>query len=174
VKKAFSLIELMIVIVIIGVVYTLAVSKLQNVGAQKLTPNFQNLKEYLYTYVKEDVREVRLLCLDDCESCRVYVDGAKQEEDIEPFFDDSVEVYRYDFSQGAVQIQNAVFFNEEGREEDVCFSFTMNQDLISDQIIITYKEKSYDYTSYFTPVKVYAHLEELVQEKELLVQVVAR
>lgn len=163
----------MIVIVIIGVIYTLAVSKLQNVGAQKLKPNFQNLKEYLYPYVTDDANKVRLLCLDDCKSCSVYLDGIKQ-EDIEPFFDESVEVYRYDFSQGAVQTQDAVFFNKEGRQENVCFSFTMNKDLISDQIIVVYKEKSYDYTSYFSPVKVYAHLEELVQEKELLVQVVAR
>jgi len=75
----------MIVIVIIGVIYTLAVSKLQTVGVEKLSLSLLNLKEYLLTYIKEDVREVKLLCLDSCESCSVYVDSVKQEESIEPF-----------------------------------------------------------------------------------------
>lgn len=173
-KKAFSLIELMIVIVIIGVVYTLAVSKLQNIGLEKFNPSLVNLKEYLLTYMKEDVREVKLLCLDDCETCRVYLDGVKQEEPIESFLDSSVEVYRYDFIQGAVRKKDTVFFNEEGRQENVCFSFKMNKNLISDQVIVVYKEKAYDYTRYFEPTKVYAHLEELLEAKERLVQEVMR
>ena len=173
-KKAFSLIELMIVIVIIGVIYTLAVSKLQNVGTQKLVPTFSNLKEYLFTYVKKDTKEVRLLCLDDCKSCNLYVDSVKQEKEIEPFFDDSVEVYRYDFVQGVVEMQESTFFNQEGRQENVCFSFSMNKDLVSDQVIVVYEEKAYDYTNYFTPTKVYDHLEELLEAKELLAQEVAR
>jgi len=164
----------MIVIVIIGVIYTLAVSKLQNVGAEKLTPSLLNLKAYLLTYIKEDVREVKMLCLDSCQTCSVYVDGIKQEEPIEPFFDASVEVYRYDFNQGAVRKKDTVFFNEEGRQEDVCFSFNMNKNSISDQVIVVYKEKAYDYTTYFNSTKVYAHLEELLEAKESLVQEVAR
>ncbi|MDF1878175.1 prepilin-type N-terminal cleavage/methylation domain-containing protein [Sulfurimonas sp. SAG-AH-194-C20] len=174
VKKAFSLIELMIVIVIIGVIYTLAVSKLQNVGAQKPVPSLKNLKEYLFTYVKEETKEVKLLCLGACESCDVYVDDVKQEKKIEPFFDDSIEVYKYDFSQGTRKVQDAVFFNEEGRQEDVCFSFTMSRNSISEQVLIVFKEKAYDYTSYFTPTKVYDHLEELLESKEIVVQEVAR
>lgn len=164
----------MIVIVIIGVVYTLAVSKLQNIGLEKFNPSLVNLKEYLLTYMKEDVREVKLLCLDDCETCRVYLDGVKQEESIESFLDSSVEVYRYDFIQGAVRKKDTVFFNEEGRQENVCFSFKMNKNLISDQVIVVYKEKAYDYTRYFEPTKVYAHLEELLEAKERLVQEVMR
>ncbi|MDQ7042111.1 MAG: prepilin-type N-terminal cleavage/methylation domain-containing protein [Sulfurimonas sp.] len=173
-KKAFSLIELMIVIVIIGVVYTLAVSKLQNVGESKVAPSLANLKEYLLGFMEEDVREVRLLCLDSCESCSVYSDGVKQKGEVKAFFDESIEVYRYDFNQGPVRQNEGVFFDEEGREENVCFSFTMHKNLISDQIIVVYKEKTYDYTSYFEPTKVYAHLEELVDFKERLVQEVAR
>lgn len=166
--------ELMIVIVIIGVIYTLAVSKLQHVAEQKQVPSFLNLKEYLLSYIKEDAQDVRLLCLDDCEKCYVYVDGVSQEEAIEPFFDSSVEVYRYDFSQGLVQLQDAVFFNEEGRQENVCFTFSMSKNLISDQVIVVYKEKAYDYSAYFEGVKMYNHLGELSEEKERLAQVVSR
>ncbi|MDF1877757.1 prepilin-type N-terminal cleavage/methylation domain-containing protein [Sulfurimonas sp. SAG-AH-194-L11] len=173
-KRAFSLIELMIVIVIIGVIYTLAVSKLQNVGTQKLTPSLKNLKEYLFTYIQEDTKEVKLLCLDACESCSVYVDGVKQAKEIDSFFDESIEVYRYDFLQGAVRKEDAIIFNEEGRQEDVCFSLSVSKDLVSDPLIVVFKEKAYDYTTYFTPTKVYSHLEELLEAKEILVQEVAR
>ena len=173
-KKGFSLVELMIVIVIIGVVYSLAVSKLKSVDEEKLAPTLANLKEYLLSYLEADAKRAQLLCLDGCESCSIYVDGVKQEEDIEAFFDASIEVYRYDFVQGAVQKKDAVFFNKEGREEDVCFSFSMDKNRVSDQVIVVYKEKAYDYTSYFTPTKVYAHLEELLQEKEKIQQEVAQ
>lgn len=173
-KKAFSLIELMIVIVIIGVIYTLAVSKLQNFDKEKLTPTLANLKEYLQSYIKNDVKEVKLLCLDTCESCNVYVDGMKQQTNIEPFFDATVELYRYDFLQGLVKKEPAAFFTKEGRQEDVCFSFSMGKDIVNEQLIAVYKEKAYDYTSYFTATKVYEHIEELVEAKENLVQEVAR
>lgn len=164
----------MIVIVIIGVIYTLAVSKLQNIGEQKINPSLKNLKEYLFTYMKEDTREVKLLCLDSCESCSIYVDGVKEKTEIEPFLDASVEVYRYDFIQGAVIKNDTVFFNTEGRQENVCFAFTMNKNLVADQIIVVYKDKAYDYTNYFNDTKVYAQLQELIDEKERLVQEVAR
>ena len=169
-KKAFSLIELMIVIVIIGVVYTLAISKLQNVSQEKMQVSLSNLKEYLHTYLKEDAKSAKLLCLDACESCSVYVDGVKQEDEIKSFLDASVEVYRYDFNQGAVRKKEEVFFDEEGREHNVCFAFSVNKDMISDQDILVYKEKSYDYTPYFGKTKVYNHLEELLDDKTQLQQ----
>lgn len=172
-KKGFSLVELMIVIVIIGIIYTLAVSKLHNVGQEKLQPTFANLKEYLATFLQEDAKEVRLLCLDSCESCSIYVNGVKQKE-IESFFDASVEVYRYEFNQGFIRKERNLFFNQEGRDEDICFSFSMNKSLVSDQVVVLYKQKAYDYTTYFTPTKVYGNLEEVLEAKEQLGQAVAR
>jgi prepilin-type N-terminal cleavage/methylation domain-containing protein len=168
-KKAFSLIELMIVIVIIGVVYTLAVTKLRTVGEQKITPSFSNLKEYLGSFIKDEAASARLLCLDDCSECSIYVDGEKVKT-IESFFDESSEMYRYDVLQGVIIKKQSVFFNEEDVQESVCFSFKVYKNSIAQQVIVSYKDKAYDYTSYFDSTPVYDSLEEVVAHKENLAQ----
>jgi prepilin-type N-terminal cleavage/methylation domain-containing protein len=167
VKKAFSLIELLIVIVIIGVVYTLAITNLKNVSEEKFTPTLSNLKEYLISFLDNDTREVRLICLDDCSVCTIYKDEDKVEV-IESFFDASIEKYRYNFLQGLQQVSNDVYFNQEGQQEDVCFSFSVNAQLVSDQVTVIYKEKVYDYSPYFKKPLRYDYLEEVVDAKEKL------
>lgn len=159
----------MIVIVIIGVVYTLAVVQLQNVKDEKFVPSFLNLKEYLSSFIEGDVKSARLLCLDDCSECGVYVDG-KKITSIESFFDESVALYRYDFLLGALEPQDAVYFNEEEVQESVCFSFEMYRNSVSEQLFVAYGDKVYDFTSYFEKTLVYDSLEELIEKKEQMVQ----
>jgi len=154
----------MIVIVIIGVVYTLAVTKLQSVGEEVSTPTLGTLKEYLISLNKEHTG-VRLLCLDDCSECNVYKDDVKVQS-IENLLDSSVERYRYDFLEGSVLLRDEVYFNAEGRDENICFSFSIDKNNISDQIIVVYKDKAYDYTSYFSKAEVYDSIEELIEIKE--------
>lgn len=158
----------MIVIVIIGVVYTLAITKLQNFGEQKVEPNFATLKEYLMSYIK-DGDSVRFLCLDDCSECSIYRDD-KKIKDIKSFFDASVEVYRYDFLQGAIQKKKDTFFNKENVQENVCFSLRVGKDSVADQVIVVYKEKAYDYSNYFSKVGVYDTLDDAIQEKRKVAQ----
>ena len=155
----------MIVIVIIGLVYTLAITKLDKVAKQKMEPTFLNLKEYLLSFLQEDGEEARLICLDDCSECTIYVDDAKVES-FKSFFDSSVTTYHYDFLQGMVKEKEDVFFNDEGIQESLCFSFGINRYGISDQVIVEYKEKAYDYTSYFEPTEVYSSLGELAELKD--------
>jgi len=173
VKKAFSLIELMIVIAIIGVVYTLAITNLKSFDEEKVKPSLLTLKEYLWSFAKEG-ESAKLLCLDDCSECAIYVDGIKSQE-IEDFFDsDDVKVYRYDFLQGAVEKKEDVFFNEDDIQERVCFSFEVNRNKISDQVIVVYKEKAYDFTTYFTLTQRYDSLEDLVEKKQNEAQKILR
>jgi len=164
VKKAFSLIELLIVIVIIGVVYTLAVSKLRSVGSEDArVPTLQNLKTYLMA-LQTGHKNVRFLCLDDCSECALYKDGTKIKT-FKNFFDAPVERYRYDFLQGVAAIDNEVYFDAKGHEESVCFSLSLDAKGVADQEIVVYKDKAYDFSSYFTPIKAYGSLEELLDEK---------
>ena len=162
----------MIVIVIIGVVYTLVITKLQSVGEEKMSPSLSNLKEYLSSFSTEG-ESVKLLCLDDCSSCTIYKDDVKV-QDIESFFDDSIEIYRYDFLQGAIREKEAVFFNEEDVQESVCFSFGVDKNLVADQVIVVYKNKAYDYSSYFTQTPVYDYLEEAIDARQDLAQKVTQ
>lgn len=157
----------MVVIVIIGLIYTLAVAKLQRVHEEKMSPDFLNLKEYLGSFLNTENKSVRLLCLDDCQECSVMVDGEELER-IESFFDDSVTLYSYNTLYGAQKVPDAVYFNKEGIQEDVCFSLLLYKRGISEQVFIVYNDKAYDYTTYFDKVKEYNSLEELVEAKEQL------
>lgn len=156
-KKAFSLIELMIVIVIIGVVYTLVITKLHNVNEAEEKLNLKTLKSYMYKQIKEG-KAAQLICEDDCSVCKLFVDGEEIAK-IEDLVDDTIEVYRYSYSQGLIL-----------QEFEGCFSFEVGRDKVSDQYIVSYKEKVYDFSEYFKDVKIYETLEEFVDQKEQLIQ----
>jgi len=155
-RRGFSLIELMIVIVIIGVVYSMALSRIKAPKVQEVQPSFLTLKEYLLSFSKKG-SSVELLCKKSCDTCALYSNGQKI-EDVKSFFDASVEFYRYDFFLGDVML------NRES-----CFDFTVDADGVSDQVIIVYKGKAYDYTPYFAPVKEYSSLSALKDAKEQLI-----
>lgn len=166
-KKAFSLIELIIVIVIIGVVYTLVISKLQNYGEQKASPTLSNLKEYLLSHLEDVSSSARLVCLNECLECDIYVDDVKTKS-IKSFFDTSIEKYTYDMKNGIVLSKEDVFFNKENVQESVCFSFKVRKDLTAEQSIVLYKDRAYDYSTYFENTLVYDSIEELEEAREEL------
>jgi len=155
-KRGFSLIELMIVIVIIGVVYSLVISKIKAPKESPPQPSFENLKSYLLFFSK-DHKSVKLLCENECDKCAIYSDNKKL-SDLKSFFDSSVEFYRYDYFLGDVALSR-----------QNCFEFSVDGDGVSDQVIIRYKDRVYDYTLYFAEVKVYDSLQELNDAKEKLI-----
>ncbi|MBU1659437.1 type II secretion system GspH family protein [bacterium] len=174
-KKAFSLVELLIVVLIIGIVYNLAITNFNKIeeNATKLT--LQNLKEYLQQF--PHAKSVKLVCLDDCSSCDVFVDGEKQ-KGLEGFFDDfideSIKVYRYDFLLGAVSKLQDVYFNEEDVEEKVCFSYAVDRQGVGEQVLIEYDKAVYDFTSYLTLPPKYNSLGEALTAKRKIEQEVLR
>ena len=147
----------MIVIVIVGVVYTLAIQTIKAPQKEQNTPSFLNLKEFLLSFSKDN-QSVSLRCEESCKSCSIYSNGKKLQT-IKSFFDATVEIYRYDFFQGALLLNR-----------DNCFDFSVDGDGVSDQVIIVYKDKAYDYTPYFSSVKEYDSLESAVQAKEQLMR----
>jgi prepilin-type N-terminal cleavage/methylation domain-containing protein len=166
-KKAFSLIELMIVIVIMGVLYTLSVQSFSNKNNASKRITLLNLKEHMQGYKHE--KSVKLLCLDDCKSCDIFIDGEKSGS-IENLVDDSVHVYRYEFLNGTRDALKEVYFNEEDVQEDVCFSYNIDKQGVGDQILVEYKKSVYDFTTYLGPTKKYASLEYAMEAKEKLIR----
>ena len=165
----------MIVVVIMGVVYTMAVTKFQKVADESTRVTIQTLKIYLQKIPHE--QSVKFLCLDDCLSCDVIVDGEKVDKlskSFDGFLDDSVKVYRYDMLSGAQEITQEIYFNSEDVEESVCFSYTIDEKGIGDQVFIEFKNRVYDYTSYFLPTPIYKSIQEVVEAKEELFQEVSR
>ena len=157
-----------------GVVYMLAVHNLQNIKDPETTLSLQNLKEYLHSI--PHTKNVELLCLDDCSSCDIFIDGEKDPDinSIDDFIDDSIKVYRYNFLLGLQEQPKKIYFNEENIEENVCFSLSVDKKGVSEQVAVEFKDKVYDYTAYFTPTPVYGSLQELIDTKDIYTKAHAR
>lgn len=161
----------MIVIVIIGVVYTLAITNFTKINDDSSKLTLSNLKEYLLN--TPHTKSVKLLCLDDCSECDVLVDGEKLQT-VEDFLDESVLVYKYDFSYGFMEAQKEVFFNSDEVEENVCFSYEIDKNGVGDQVLIEFKEKFYDMSTYLTKTPVYSSMQDAVEARESLQREVKR
>lgn len=149
---------------IIGVVYTLSVSSFQRVSDESSKQlSLLNLKEYLKS--QKYTKSAKLMCLGDCLECEIYVDGIKSNT-IESFLDNSVRIYRYDFSYGFTEAQKDVFFNANNIEEDVCFSYEIDKSGVGEQVLVEFKEKYYDLSTYFDDTPVYNSIEDAAKARE--------
>lgn len=174
-KSGFSLIELLIVVIIIGVVYTLSITKLQNVGEKSHHISLQTLKPFLLSQKYKE--NARILCLDDCSECKIFLDNKvenKLTKRFHNFLDESVEVFTYEQLDGFKEFEFDPFFNAEGIEEKVCFSYSVDRNGIGEQLFVRFQEKVYDFTTYFEKTKIYNSLDEIVEKKENLYQEVLR
>lgn len=169
-RKAFSLIELLIVVIIIGVVYNLAVGSFEKIARpqnEKIT--LQNLKKFLAKIEYE--KQIQLLCLNDCSRCNLFIDGVVAEDFdkvFEDFLDMSVQTYRYDPLLGVVEYQQELYFDSNDVEQRVCFSYAMGIDKIGEQIVVKFKDKVYDFSDYTDDVMLYNSLLEFLEAKENL------
>jgi len=59
-----------------------------------------------------------------------------------------------------------IYFNEEGSEESVCFSYSVDKLGIGDQVIIKFRERVYDYSSYHLIPPVFESMEDAIEAKE--------
>ncbi len=144
----------------------LAVNNLQNFNNPVTRLTLQNLKEYLQSIPHQE--SVELLCLDDCSSCDLIVDG-KKDPDIDPIdelIDDSIQVYQYDFYLGLQEKPRKIYFNEDNIEQNVCFSLSVDRQGISEQVAVQFEDKVYDYSTYLTSTPVYNTIKEFVHAKE--------
>jgi len=170
-RKAFSLIELLLVIVIIGVVYTLALGSFEQLAKKETGLSLEKMKEYLFSLEYE--KTAKLLCLDDCLTCDLVLDG-NVSKTIDSFVDDTVKTYRYDFLYGYVEQEPDVYFNVENIQEDVCFSYELDKNGVGSQILVEFNEKFYDFSSYFREVGIYNSIEEAREAKEEVMKEVRR
>lgn len=174
-KRAFTLIELLIVVLIIGIVYTLAVSNIQSLKDDKVKPSLLNLKNYLISLSYND--SVKLMCLDKCNDCSIYIDGKlnkKHSTGFDDFLDSSVETYRYDFNLGMINLKKKIYYNLKDIEKEICFSYKVDKKWVGDQVIVEYKGNIYDFTQYITNTLRYPSLDDFLTAKEEQIQKVLR
>jgi prepilin-type N-terminal cleavage/methylation domain-containing protein len=172
-KKAFTLIELLLVVVIIGVVYGLVINSMKRINNKEENLNFETLPSYLESMFQQN--NVALVCIDNCHKCALYVDHEKVRE-IEPFMRDerTLRFWHYDANLGTQELRFSSLFDEDEREFDVCFRYEIFEDGSSTEMIIETKNKSYDYQGLIHSVDTYSSLQELENKHQDILQEVLK
>lgn len=143
-KKAFTLIELLIVVVIIGVVYGLVIGSMKKINNKESHLDFESLPSFLQLSYQRN--HVAFICIDNCRECALYVDGKKVKK-IESFLKDeqTLRFWHYDANIGAQELRFASLFDEDDREFDVCFKYEIFPDGSSSEMMVETKKWTYDY-----------------------------
>jgi hypothetical protein len=160
-KKAFSLFELILVIILIGLVYSLVLGKLDK--KQHLTiKKLENLKEILS---KNSSNSLEMIVFDKCS--RVLINGKEKDfnsnlfQDIEVFTVENESLKKIDFSP--ITINEKVY--------DVCLKFNIFKNNSSSSYIVKKKDKYIVFYPYFKNSEVFTNESDAIDaytNKELL------
>jgi prepilin-type N-terminal cleavage/methylation domain-containing protein len=161
--EAFTLIELIVVVFIIGLIYGVAVNSIERTTEGPAAVNLETLREYMQQQHRQN--HLTLICTDRCGICALYADGEKVRE-LPPFVDSSAEYYRFDYYKGAEAFEWTPLYVEEGREEEVCFRYELYPDGSSSEMMVLYKGKVTDFPGFFGETARYASLQEAVSAKQ--------
>ena len=168
-KKAFTLLELLLVVVIIGVVYGLVISSMKKINNKEARLSFETLPSFLSTFHQQN--NVSLVCIDNCRKCALYIDHEEVKE-IKPFMKDQrrLNFWRFDANLGAQELRFRPMFDEDEREFDVCFRYEIFIDGSSSEMIVETKKRSYDYRGLIHSVDTYPslHALEAFRQDELI------
>lgn len=166
-KRAFTLLELLLVVLIMGIVYGLAVNSIKQYGERSFALSLETLPGYLREFHRQN--RVALLCTDACQECRVLVEGSEVKK-VEPFIDGEIRAYRFDAALGTRDISFTPYYDEENRESEVCLHFEIFPNGSSSEMILELEEYVVDFPGYFgTPTR-FGSLEEAIEHKRSVIE----
>ena len=159
VKKAFTLIELIIVIILISTTYFLVFSnstfKMKK-DEKKMT--LSNLKEYLLNNFEFE-KELSFLCIEDDFSCYIKKDGILDKNfKVTNFFKIKPYIYEYNADERKVEFEE---LRVDNVNHNVIFELKINSDYKTNEFITdTLDSEIFVFNSIFTKPKIYKSLNE--------------
>ena len=134
VKKAFTLIELVLVIILTSTIYFLAFSSFNVEKPKEYKVNIENIKEFLLKNFSYE-NELSLKCIEnDTKDCYVFIDKSINKNiTIENLFEEIPEVYNYD-----KELSSFVFskIRIDNNEYEPFFDLTLNKDRKHKNIVV--------------------------------------
>jgi len=163
-RKAFTLFELILVVVIIGIVYTLFIQNIDKLQrTQKL--GLSELVKHMKTF--QDKNEIHLVCTEECAKCEIYIDNNATEKYLELFKSEVISYYINKDGQ-LEEKKYASMYDERGEEIEVCLRLTLFKNGSFSESILKQNEKVYYFPSYFGKMQEFDSmdgLEEYFQER---------
>lgn len=170
-RSAFTLIELVLVVILIGLVYGLAIDGIKKSGEPARRLTLHTLVDFMTTQHRHN--RLSLVCTDRCRTCTLYADGNATKR-VEAFLDDSAQYYRFDHYLGSETLTWTPLFDENGREEPVCFRYDLLPDGSRSEMLVEYGGEVFDLGGPFSPTAVYASLHEAVDARQRLDEEIVR
>ena len=166
VKKSFTLIELIIVILIISATYLLIFSNVNfNIKSKEEKVTLYDLEDFLLKNFEFE-KSISFVCIEDKFTCFVKIDDKLQKDfKIEKFFRQKPDVYEYDKDEKRVEFKELRVDNFDYK---VIFELKINSDYkINEFIIDTLDDEVFVFNSIFTKPKRYKTLRESYEAFEL-------
>ena len=165
-RKAFTLFELMVVVMIIGVVYALVLGSFDPKKTVKVI-NLKYIKDALTPYWQKGVK-VELVIYDKCKKSALLINGEPKEDvelDMNMDMFKGIKAYKLDRHNGErdieftpIQIDNKLY--------KTCFNFTLFPNGSNTSFIAKSGKKFYLYRPYFEPTYVTTKLDDALDESK--------
>ncbi len=170
-RGGFTLLELIIVVVLIGVLYGVFMNKLGQKSPQDATDTLtlKTLKSYLQNLPHTDLVEV--VCTTPCDNCTLFINSKQQATTLE-LFKQMPTVYEMD-RFGSLQMREYLpIFDKKGVMRDVCFRYQLFENGSSSHMVVKADDESYFvFNSFMLPtIKVasISEAEELFSNESML------
>ena len=142
-KKAFTLIEIIIVITIISLVYFFTLGNFKFDVKTTTSVNLEYLPKYLNKFKFSNTLELK--CIEEGKRCLLYLDGSIKEE-LKDLFKEKPSVYTYDKNLDIIYFDD-IELKELDRYE-VCFIYSINKYKKSKDLIVEVGQKVYIFNSF--------------------------
>lgn len=157
-RTAFTLFELLIVVVLIAIIYGVFIQRLQSVGNPEARITLQTLPQLLDTFPEGLRREV--ICTEPCKECRIYIDGEAVKGDAFALFAQSPVVWVKD-RYGQMKEKNFLpLFDPDHGTKEVCFRYRRYRNGSGSSYIVQNGETSFvRFPAYLSAVETFSTLE---------------
>ena len=166
-QHSFTLFELLIVVLIIGISYTLILNNFRTQKDESKYLSFLNLRSMLVEN-KQANEIITIRCFEDSKKCAIFKDDVLDGEDFDWFFSEDVIFYHIDQYQTAQKIEFPIFIDEDKREETVIFEYSINTKGASDDIFVEDMDTIYFLGSFFEEAKRIKSIDEVIEHREVL------
>ena len=159
-RKAFTLFELMIVVILVGTVYALVLTNF-NTKKKVRIAKIENIKRSLFPFWSKG-KQVDLYLFDNCKKSALFINDTYQEEfslDIKKKEFENIEVYKTDYRGESKKVEYPPIMIEK-KLHKVCFKYTIFNNGSSSSYIIKKDKRYYIYYPYFQDVNISDNLSE--------------
>lgn len=159
VKKAFTLIELIVVILIVGLTYSLIFSSNSFNFKKEEKVELSNLKQFLLENFSFE-KELSFICIEDNFTCYVKIDNDLLKGfEIKNFFNTKPNIYEYNRDKKEIEFKDLRVDNFDYK---VIFQLKVDSDYKTNQFVLDAVDNNvYVFNPIFTKPKIYKSLDEV-------------